>query len=165
MTDVETLRRALRAGNEPAPFPDCPDMASIMVRGRRLRVRHRVAAVGGVLCLTGLVLAVVTGIAHLARPSFPAPLRPQAPGYSRPDPVATPTPHATRTPQPQPIPARSITPGSVEPGSATPYAVPTASPSAHLSPTGPAPTANFPDVTPTTSVSQLPAATPVPSTR
>jgi hypothetical protein len=84
MTDLETLRRALRAGDEPAPFPDGPDVASIMVRGRRLRVRHRVTAASGVLCLAGLVLAVVTGIAHFTRPSFPAPQRPQAPSYSRP---------------------------------------------------------------------------------
>jgi hypothetical protein len=162
MTDLETLRRALRAGNEPAPFPDCPDMASIMVRGRRLRVRHRVTAVGGVLCLAGLVLAVVTGIAHLTRPSFPAPPQPQAPSHSRPGPVATPTPHATATSQPRPIPAHSITPVSVVPSSVASAAVPTASPSGYLSPSGPAPTVTLPDTIPTPSVFQFPAATPVP---
>ena len=167
MTDLETLRRALRAGNEPAPFPDCPDMASIMVRGRRLRVRHRVTAVGGVLCLAGLVLAVVTGIAHLTRPSFPTLQRPQAPSYSRLGPAATPTPQATGAPQPQPIPAHSITPGTVAPSSVAPHAVPTALPSAPtaLPSAQPSPTATFPGTTPTPSVSQLPTATPVPSTR
>jgi hypothetical protein len=149
MTDLETLRRALRAGDEPAPFPDGPDVASIMVRGRRLRIRHRVTAASGVLCLAGLVLAVVTGIAHFTRPPVPAPERPQAPGYSRPDPVATPTPSATRAGHPKPTPAHSITPASIVPSPVASHAVR----SAHLTPTGSAPTATFRDATPAPSIS------------
>jgi hypothetical protein len=149
MTDLETLRRALRAGDEPAPFPDGPDVASIMARGRRLRVRHRVTAASGVLCLAGLVLAVVTGIAHFTRPSFPAPERPQAPSYSRPAPAATPKPSATRAAHPKPIPAHSITPPSVVPSPVASQAIP----SAHLIPTGSAPAAASRAATPAPSIS------------
>jgi hypothetical protein len=165
MTDLETLRRALRAGDEPAPFPDGPDVASIMVRGRRLRVRRRVTAASGVLCLAGLVLAVVTGIAHFTRPSFPAPQRPQAPSYSRPAPVATPTPHATRAPRPKPISAHSLTPVSVVPSPVASHAVPSAHPSTHLIPAGPTPTVTSRHATPAPSVSRPPAATPVGSVK
>ncbi|HTU73880.1 MAG TPA: hypothetical protein VMG38_10215 [Trebonia sp.] len=141
MTDLETLRRALRASDEPASVLDGPDLASIMARGRRLRVRHRVTAASGVLCLAGLVIAVLTGVLHLSRPASPAPQRPQAPSYSRPEPTATPTPSATR---PQPVPAHSIAPVPGGPSPVASPSVPSARPSQRHHPAGPAATGTVP---------------------
>jgi hypothetical protein len=165
MTDLETLRRALRVGDDPGTFQEGPDVASIMTQGRRLRIRRRVTAAGGALCLAGLVLAVVTGIAHLTRPTLPVPQRPASPGHSLPGPVTTPAPHATEIPQPSPV--HSITPPSVAPtptapGPPAPPAVPTATPSTRPTPSGPAPTASVPRA-PTPSASQVGAVTPTPT--
>jgi hypothetical protein len=106
MTDLETLRRALRAGPGPGSLAGPPDLEAIMARGRRQRARQRLAAAGGLLCLAGVIVATVGGIAHLTRPG-PAPTRPQAPGYSQ-SVRATPLgPRPTGGPGPQPVPSQS----------------------------------------------------------
>ena len=96
--DTETLREALRAGND---HGGAVDVALIMDRGRRLRRRRRATAVAGTLCALALLAGAGTGLADLAS-SPPAPAAPVSP--------VRPAPHGPR------LPAR----GTATPGRATP---------------------------------------------
>ena len=70
MTDLDTLRRALRASPQPEPQPEPAfDPAAIITRGRRLRWRRRAVAAGGGLCLGVAVLGAVAGVGRLTAPS------------------------------------------------------------------------------------------------
>ena len=135
MSDTETLRRALRAGQ---PGADDLDIGMIMKRGRRLRTRRRLAAVGGAACLAAVAFGVLSVTGHAAQPSVvPAgPGHSGHPSHSAPARVpGRPTPRPTRSPTPSstPSPARaSATPSSAAGGSPTPFASgsgPTSTPS------------------------------------
>ena len=78
MNDLDTLRRALRASQQPGcPLPGHTgpaDVAGIITRGRRLRWRRRAMAAGGSVCLAAAVVGAVVGIGRLTTPSSgPAP--------------------------------------------------------------------------------------------
>ena len=67
MTDLDTLRRALRASPEPDPafdpaFASAFDPAEIITRGRRLRWRRRAVAAGSGVCLAAAVFGAVAGV-------------------------------------------------------------------------------------------------------
>ena len=64
MTDLDTLRRALRASPPPEPTFD---PAAVIARGRRLRWRRRAAAAGGGLCLGVAVFGAVAGVGRADR--------------------------------------------------------------------------------------------------
>jgi len=125
MSDTDTLRRALRAGQ---PGTDDLDIGVIMKRGRRLRTRRRLAAVGGAACLAAVVFGVLSVTGHAAQPSV-APANsghPGRPGHSAPARVPgspTPSPTRSRPPSGTPSPARaSATPTSAASVSPTPFA-------------------------------------------
>jgi hypothetical protein len=103
MTDLDTLRRALWETTHPAAAADDLDIAGIMKRGRRLRLRRRLAVAGGSLCVAAAVFGAVAGASHLTRPS-PVPARPAVPARS-PSPSSTGM-HASPGggPSPAPIP-------------------------------------------------------------
>ena len=70
MTDLDTLRRALRASRATGAAPEPAfDPAAIITRGRRLRWRRRAAAAGGGLCLGVAVFGAVAGVGRLTAPS------------------------------------------------------------------------------------------------
>lgn len=121
MTDLDTLRRALRVEQ---PSWQHIDVDQIMTRGRRLRWRRRLAAGGAVVVCAAAVSGVLAGIghpvhsapipaqrpaspAHVVRerpPTDPAPSRTAAPTASPASPLA---PHAIATPRsPLPTPRR-----------------------------------------------------------
>jgi hypothetical protein len=148
MTDLDTLRRALRAQSapyQPGPRPDALDIGEIMARGRWLRRRRRLTAAGGAACLAVVLFAAIVGIGHLGRPSpVPGPQHPAGPtrSTSRPVPVPThtpapvpsgsPAPSAAGTPVPTasgtPVPSstRAPTPSAARPGTtAVPVPTPT----------------------------------------
>lgn len=128
MSDTETLRRALRAGQ---PGADDLDIGVIMKRGRRLRTRRRLAAVGGAACLAALAFGVLSVTGHATQPSV-APANSGHSGHSgRPSHSAparvpgspTPSPTRSRTPAGAPSPARaSATPSSAASVTPTPFA-------------------------------------------
>jgi hypothetical protein len=157
MTDLDTLRRALRASPEPErAFAPAFDPAEIIARGRRLRWRRRAVAAGSGVCLAAAVFGAVAGVGRLTAPSSgpshrtvipigPAGARPrQAPSPTRgdatpsasPSATARPTPSATATPvralpSTPPTPTSTSTaPGSAPSASPTSPAVATTSPSA-----------------------------------
>jgi hypothetical protein len=150
--DTNTLRRALRASQEPR-FPAAADgepggIAEIIARGRRLRWRRRAAAAGGSLCLAAAVVGAVTGIGRLTAPS-PGPgqhvVSPVGP--TRTVPVTIPSPgrlHDT----PKPVP--SVTAAATAPP--TPTSLPTATETPKPTPTR--------SVAPTPTSSRTAGATP-----
>ncbi|MBO4164968.1 MULTISPECIES: hypothetical protein [Micromonospora] len=105
MTELEQLRRAMRATER--PYPEDLDLTVIMRDGRRLRRRRRLAGAGAAALVTVLVAGGVGLGVRWTRP--PAPDRPPARVATVPDatPPATspPTPGPTRwrPPSPQPI--------------------------------------------------------------
>jgi hypothetical protein len=150
MTDLDThtLRRALRAPQEPgypAPGRTGPaDVAEIITRGRRLRWRRRAMAAGGSVCLAAAVVGAVAGIGRLTTPS-PGPVQHVVSpvGPTRPT-------HPTRpTLAPSPSPRR---------GHATPSPFPSATAAPSASPTTPTTTTN--PAAPATSGQTPPTPTP-----
>jgi hypothetical protein len=145
MTDLDTLRRALRASPQPdsaydPAFASAFDPAEIITRGRRLRWRRRAVAAGSGVCLAAAVFGAVAGVGRLTAPS-PGPSRhtvtPIGPAGTRlglaPSPSrgnATPSPSASATARPTP--------------SATATPSPTATPVRALPSTGPTPTSTAP---------------------
>jgi hypothetical protein len=99
MRDPDTLRQALWETEYQAKAGDDLDIAAIMKRGRRMRLRRRLAAAGGSMCVAAAVYGVVVGTTHLTQPS-PGPVRPAGPARfvpavpspSRTDLKATPVP-------------------------------------------------------------------------
>jgi hypothetical protein len=71
MTDLDTLRRALRA--RPAADLGGLDISQIMLRGRRIRHRRRILAAGGSAVLAAVLAAVVIGAGLSARVPHPVP--------------------------------------------------------------------------------------------
>ena len=142
MTDLDTLRRALRSGGEPMAHGDV-DLAPIMARGRRMRLRRHLAAAGGAVGIAAAALAVALGATQLARPSLTPGQPPAAPGRVL-SPKAAPT--LTRAPAPStPSPWRSATTPRVAPtptptSAAAPDAAPSATPSASSTSTPGSPT-------------------------
>ena len=115
MTDLDTLRRALRTSPEPDPayaqaFQSTLDPAEIITRGRRLRWRRRAVAAGSGVCLAAAVFGAVAGIGRLTAPSSgpshqtvipigPAGTRPRpAPSLSRVNPTPSASASATASP-------------------------------------------------------------------
>jgi len=126
MTDLDTLRRALRVEQ---PTGQAVDVDQIMTQGRRLRRRRRLAVGGAVVvCAAAAVSGVLAGTGHpggsapipAQRPASPAHVvRERPPSYPAPSWTAAPTPspasplapRATTTPDslasPLPTPSRS----------------------------------------------------------
>jgi hypothetical protein len=119
--DLDTLRQALWETEYPAKAGDDLDIAAIMKRGRGMRLRRRLAAVGGTLCVAAAVYGVVAGTTHLTRPT-PGPVRPAGPARvlpAVPSPART-VPKPTRAgPSPWPSPTGSSPRPTALPQSAT----------------------------------------------
>jgi hypothetical protein len=107
MTDIEALRRALQAPDDAGSV----DIGEIVTRGKRLRVRRRLAVAGAAMCAALVVTGVVTGGGHLVRsapvpaqhPTEPRPAR----SVSSPSPAPRVTPSsAMTTPSPSPSASR-----------------------------------------------------------
>jgi hypothetical protein len=138
--DTQTLRRALRAPQEPGyPVPGQAgpaDVAGIISRGRRLRWRRRAMAAGGSVCLAAAVVGAVAGIGRLTSPS-PGPAQhvvtPVGPARATRPP--SPSPHRGR-PTPSPIASATAAPTP----SATPTGLPAAATTSGPMPTTPTPT-------------------------
>jgi hypothetical protein len=145
-TDTEeVLRRALQANDAGARAQPDLDLPLIMARGRRLRVRRRLTAMAGGLCVAAVALGAAQGVAHLTRPSSgpgggpaaPARPLPASSGYpSRSDkpgfPLKSPGP-AAEYPTPSPNPTTAVPkPARLGPSPATlaPSGAPTPSPMA-----------------------------------
>ena len=107
MKDVDTLRQALWETADQAKARDDLDIAAIMKRGQRLRVRRRLAAAGGTLCVAAAVYGVVVGATHLTQ-SSPAPVRPAGPARILPT-VPSPASTGTDARHGRPSPVRSPT--------------------------------------------------------
>ena len=146
--DTQTLRRALRAAQEPGyPAPGRTgqaDVAEIITRGRRLRWRRRAMAAGGSVCLAAALVGAVAGIGRLTTPS-PGPAQhvvsPVGPAHptrpTRPTMAPSPSPrrgHATPSPFPPATAARSTSP------TATPTTNPAAPATLGQTPPTPTPT-------------------------
>jgi hypothetical protein len=131
MTDLDTLRRALRASPEPgrgfdpdfAPAFEAFDPAVIVAKGRRLRWRRRAVAAGSGVCLAAAVFGAMVGVGRLAGPST-GPARhtvaPIGPVGSRPRPVPSPRrdsaiPSASPTASPSPYATSRATPIATTP--------------------------------------------------
>jgi hypothetical protein len=144
MTDLDTLRRALRIRQDPGPDGRAtPDLGEIMARGRCLRFRRRLAAAGGAVCAAAVVFGTVSGIGHPARPAL-------VPGQRPADSTRTvhpPSPRHAQASAPVPVPSR---------GSATPTPSDPATPSQGPGTSSPAPT---PSTTPSGAAASTPVAT------
>ena len=151
MTDLDTLRRALWETARPAAATDDLDIVVIMKRGRRLRIRRKLAVVGGSLCVAAAVFGAVAGASHLTGPS-PVPARPAAPARS-PLPSSTARPGGGPSPAPIPVgpgglpgraastaPASRPTPAATESSPRSSIARASAVPSATAGPPTPDPT-------------------------
>ena len=174
MTDLDTLRRALRASPEPdrafdPAFASAFDPAEIITRGRRLRWRRRAVAAGSGVCLAAVVFGAVAGVGRLTAPSSgPSQhtVTPIGPAGTRPGPVPSPA-RGKATPSPRPSATARPTP-SASP-SATPTPSATATPVRALPPTAPTPTsastaaATAPGSAPSASPTSPTAATTSPS--
>jgi len=160
MTDLDTLRQALQVPEEAA---DPLDIPAIVSRGRRLRTRRRLVALGGGLCAAAVVFGAVTGITRLVAPST-GPTVPVGPGPTAPAPHrshAAPRPTGgAATPSPAPSGATNST-------TTNPVASPTfpaGGPSPTFSGTGPTPTFSHSVPTPSPSATgQLGSAPASPS--
>jgi hypothetical protein len=81
MTDLDTLRRALRA--RPAADLGGLDIGQIMLRGRRVRRRRRMLAAGGTAVLAAVLVTVVISIGLPGGPArVPHPVPALAPAQS-----------------------------------------------------------------------------------
>jgi hypothetical protein len=165
MTDLDTLRRALRAQQDLGPDGRATsDLGDIMARGRRLRLRRRLTAAGGVVCAVAVVFGVVLGIGQFTRPS---PVPAQGPAGSIRT-VHPPSPRHTHVSTPAPAPTPSGPAVARPTGSATPS--PSVGPSnpmltpsqgASLVPTPGRAAGSVPTATPSQgSTSSAPVATP-----
>ena len=125
MTDLDTLRRALRAGGEPIVHDDV-DLSLIMARGRRMRLRRRLAAAGGAVGIATAALAVALGAPQLARPSLTPGQLPAAPGHVV-STKATPAPRAPSPRRPTALPRLARTPTPTPTSAVAPSASPSAS--------------------------------------
>src|ERR1700677_215603 len=118
MTDLDTLRRSL-AGRPPAEYgQQTLDVAQIMTRGRRLRIRRRVTAAGGARCVAVAVFGAGTGVSYLTG-------TPPAPGQQPASSTRiahSPSPAVTfaGTPEPsaRPVPSAAASPQDASPGPA-----------------------------------------------
>lgn len=113
MSDLDTLRRALRAGSQAEA--DGPDVSAIMKRGRRLRARRRLTVVGGAACAAAVAFGIASGVSHAARPTgTPADYGRSAPahrpGGNVPGPVHRPAPARDTGPSASPVPRRGPVP-------------------------------------------------------
>jgi hypothetical protein len=146
MTDLETLRQALREQEESGWRGGEPlDVGAVITQGRRLRWRRRAVAVAGGVCVAAAVFGTVTGISQLARPSpSPAP-HPANVAQHRASPArhrASPARHPASTARSVPGPSLSRAPGQPTPspaGTGTPAPTPTQTPALTPTPT-PTPT-------------------------
>ena len=146
MTDLDTLRRALRVPGAQGYAAEPIDVDEITTLGRRLRRRRRLMAAGGGVCVAAAVFGVVTGITHLTRPSpapaqYPVSPAGTAPGPLRCHPVPGPAGISASTPTavPSPTGAGASTPSAVPSSTGTSATTPSAVPSlttALPSPTG-----------------------------
>ncbi|MBV9446996.1 MAG: hypothetical protein JO345_14025 [Streptosporangiaceae bacterium] len=112
MTDLDTLRRALRAEQPPTwSAGQSPDLDRIMTQGRRLRWRRRIAVGGAVLvCAVGAVSGVLAGTSHPGRATPVPAQRPvsrthavrEKPTYLPPSQAPTPSPESSADPLPTP---------------------------------------------------------------
>jgi hypothetical protein len=148
MTDLETkLRRALRVSQDPGCDQPAFDVAGIISRGRRLRWRRRVVAVGGGLCVTAALAGAATGIGKLATSpihpaqhvvgparSVPAPTPSRA--ISPPSPTAIPTAAPSATPIPARVAASGAQPVATSSVSTASPPQPTATPTPSATPKG-----------------------------
>ena len=113
MTDLDTLRRALRVPGADGYPAETLNVDEITTLGRRLRRRRRLMAAGGGVCVAAAVFGVVTGITHLTRPSpapaqYPVSPARTAPGPSRCHPVPGPTGIGTSAPTAVPSPVTPV---------------------------------------------------------
>ena len=113
MTDLDTLRRALRAPGAHGYAPEILDVDEITTLGRRLRRRRRLVAAGGGVCVAAAVFGVATGITHLTRPSptpaqYPVSPARTAPGPLRCHPVSSPSGAGAETPTAAPSPTTPV---------------------------------------------------------
>jgi hypothetical protein len=140
MTDLETLRQALREQEESGWRGGEPlDVAAVITQGRRLRWRRRAVAVAGGVCVAAAVFGTVTGISQLARPSpSPAP-HPANLAQHRASPARPPASTVRSVPGPSPSRApRQPVPGPTGTGITAPTPTPTLTPTAPtLPPTAP----------------------------
>jgi hypothetical protein len=133
MTDLDTLRRALRVEQPPTwAARQSLDVDQIITQGRRLRWRRRLAVGGAaVVCVAAAVSGVLAGTSHPGR-SAPVPAqRPASPAHVvRHRPPAYPQPTGTSAPTPSPATSRApradTTPSSI-PGYGSPLPKPSAS--------------------------------------
>jgi hypothetical protein len=152
MTDLDTLRRALRTRQDPGPDGRAtPDLGEIMAQGKRLRFRRRLTAAGGAVCAAAVVFGTVSGIGHLARP---APVPGQRPADSTRT-VHSPSPRHAQASAPVPVPTSSgsATP-SQGPGTSGPVPTPSTTPSGAAASTPAATTGNDTGPTPVATPSQ-----------
>jgi len=123
MTDLDTLRRALQVQqHHDWDGPRTPDLGKIMVRGRRLRLRRRLTAVGGAVCAAAVVFGVVSGISQLTRPSQAPAQHPAGPTRT----VHPPSPRHANVSTPTPVPSLSA-PATPSRGASTSGPIPTPS--------------------------------------
>ncbi len=104
MTDLDTLRHALRAADETRYAASPLDIRQLTTRGRRLRTRRRIAmAAAGACAAAGLAVAV-TGISGLTGPSRTAPAQ-----FGTPPAPSSPAPHPGQSPVrvPTAVPTRA----------------------------------------------------------
>lgn len=159
MTDLDTLRRALRAQQDLGPGgPSAPDLGEVMTRGKRLRLRRRLTAAGGAVCAAAVVFGTVSGISH---PTRSAPVPGQRPAGSAKT-VPSPSPRQTHISTPVPVltPGSSASPGQ---GAGTSSPIPTPSKAAGTSSSIPTPSetaGSAPGATIGTGIGPTPVATP-----
>ncbi|HEX6525331.1 MAG TPA: hypothetical protein VF070_35780 [Streptosporangiaceae bacterium] len=128
MTDLDTLRRALRV-EQPSAWSagQCLDVDQIMTQGRRLRWRRRLAVGGAVvMCAAAAVSGVLAGTSHTGRAApvpaqRPASVR-QTPSYLPPSqaPTLTPSPASSLAPNPAASASSFTSSGGSAPSSSTP---------------------------------------------
>ncbi|MDR2986592.1 MAG: hypothetical protein LBV34_17315, partial [Nocardiopsaceae bacterium] len=118
MSDTSSLRQALRVPDDDSYLAGAPDIDRIIVRGRRLRWRRRLAAAGGALCAAAAVYGVVTGIAQLSGPAHIPPAHQPGPSQT----VVRPSPNSH---SPSPSQHDSMSPINLTP---SPSASPTGGP-------------------------------------
>jgi hypothetical protein len=130
MTDLDTLRQALRATPEPRAFiPDDLDVAVIVRRGRRLRARRRLTVAAGAACVAAAAFGAVSGVGHTAAPAVspagPGRIAPASqPGRRGSRPTATPKASPARETSPTPSGTASVSPSGT--ASVSPSATPSA---------------------------------------
>lgn len=130
MTDLDTLRRALRA-EQPSAWSagQCLDLDQVMTQGRRLRWRRRLAVGGAVVvCAAGAVSGVLAGTGHpgraapvpAQRPASPTHVVREMPTYLPPSQAPTPSPASSLAPIPSASASSFTNPSSSRPGGPSP---------------------------------------------